>query len=601
MSLAESHGPDRCRGNLNCRHFHDEDGLPENYGNLYQCCCCDTCTTIRPVTVSDKADVPVHYCCRCVPRVIFVRFVPDDTEDACCVTSAVPAFYTKEESGHRAIYTATIFGVTVVAKLGKLYGGGACAWQVTATKAGYELADETYLLADGETCLNVPAFSLEVEGPNGCDGTIQLGDFSRAKVPFIQQQKWDDDYEGKFIELYGEECGDCGQVCSTLCVDGVRHDGDTEEKVEFRWFDTGDERGWGAAGTPEYGEHQDRILLVENEYGECTLVTDFEEGAEHFDPVTIDTARGCSCGLQETFIAFVGQTALGFTVRCGYCSCWEFICGTLRCVPAELCVLLIVGTSASRLILSWDATNKRWGSDSDPLRLVIGSDGAGGCQVTAEMTYIELDAEPVPWQSSRESITKVFDSSADFQTITLHDPDNRVTIIASDQSPDCVLGACDEATPCLEECGSHPAQLTVNIKLWRQLGDLSDPYVPEDECDIDVTVYFWEVAVVGSEGVEFHCGYTGWADLPGASNPNCNTDFIRLDLHHGTLYLSTYYGVDDQSPGTGSFVLDLEECDPYYGYYLHTFQFNQTINPGFDPTCIGCEVSMTRMEITITE
>lgn len=600
MTLRETHGPDQCKGNLNALTLHQGgDPSAEGLGYLTNCVCCDPCHTVRPISptgAGSTGDFPSIYCCRCVPRGIYARFVPDDPDDECCVEYAEPMLLGWD--GALAFYATYLFGVAIEVTLGRV--GDACEWNMTATdsETGYEIDSQTVTVDNEEvTCWEVPTdFEIAVDGPLSCTGgTLVLANYANVKLPFVERYEPEyPDWE-KFVDLTYNPCGDCVQVCRKLCLDGVRHVGDVDERVEFVWFEDYDgTRGW-SYQEPD-SEFVERILLEENEYGGCQLVFDLEAGADHFDDLPLEL---CSCGLEEQVMAIVGGSAIGFWLRCGRCSCWDFYCGSCRCVPEELCVLLVIGTDAERLILTWDPDEKRWGSDYDPLRLNLGADG-DDCLVTADVTgYGAIDDDASFNCRPAESVTNVFNPERDFLGFELTDSTRQIYIVASGLSPECALGACSDATPCNADCGGHPAQLTVNIRLWREVGDISDPYDAGEECSFDVVIHYWEtLSYEAGTGVLHHCGYTGWADLPNAGEGNCVHDHIRVDLYTGLVTITSFPGITPPA----QYGLNSEECNPYLGHYLHPYSFGTPITPGFSQECIGCSnVGTTRLEITITE
>ncbi len=371
--MIESHGPDRCRGNLRCRDFHDSSGLlPDEISGLYNCCCCDPCRYIRPnVASSTDKPVPDHYCCRCVPRGIMLVFTPVDAQDDCCVEVALPMLHTLDDTNYLSVYAGSLFGVDVRIELGRDVYDGTCVWRILATTSESQVLTDEQVIVDHEdvTCLSPPfGFSVLIDGPQGCTegGLLSLGEYAKARLPF--RRRPEEPYHENFQELY-PPCGECTQVCSDLCVRGTRHDNGPLEQVRFRWFEDAGQRGWRyqAPGNDWF----EKLYLKENEYGECVITPDLEEsGPELFDELPIDLERGCSCEIYEIFsVPFVEE--LAFTIRCGVCTCWDWWCGSCRCLPRELCVLIITGVTAQRVVIVWDEENERWGDDYDPVRLLL--------------------------------------------------------------------------------------------------------------------------------------------------------------------------------------------------------------------------------------
>jgi hypothetical protein len=412
----------------------------------------------------------------------------------------------------------------------------------------------------------------------------------RAKLAFVQRAE--PVYPNNFIELYAP-CGECGQVCSTLCADGQRHAGADTERVDFEWFeDEGGERGW--QYQPPGEDFAERIFLVEDDYGNCTLEPDLEEtGAEIFTPITIDLDQGCSCQLVETFTGEIHNESLGFTVRCGQCTCWEFYCGTCRCVPRILCVVLIEEGGATRYILEWDPDEHRWGTDDGDVRINLQRGEEGGCVIVPDITgYYGLDMEAV-MPCAKESITNVFDPASDIVSFAMEDPEIPLMLIGSSLLQDCAKGPCDEATPCNDECGGHPDQLTVTIHEWSEPGDTSGYPV---DCSAEVTVHFWQTAdyYEAGRGVKYSCGYIGWLRL---DDPCC---LIKVELRAGSVIFYTPEDLDTEECSAQTQVeaeLTTEECDPYFadsGELVGEILLSEI--------CMGCaDVTAYRSQVTVVE
>ncbi len=278
MMVRESQGPDPCRGNLRCQDFHDPlgrradaggasvtgtgTGTISELGGCYNCCCCDPCRFVRPELITDEEDERL-YCCRCVPRGFYLRFVPDDPNDECCRQVGLPIFNQPDDAGaFRTRYEGTLFGVTVLVEVGRVIGAGTgseltCGWRITSTLAGSgsgTSGEQTFVIDhDTTTCLYVPiGVDLgTVEGPDGCPGKLILDDIDKARLPFLERDVTADWTDPSFIDISGDPCGDCVQVCSRVCVAGIRHTGGSREHVEFAWFDetptgtsTVADRGW---------------------------------------------------------------------------------------------------------------------------------------------------------------------------------------------------------------------------------------------------------------------------------------------------------------------------------------------------------------------
>jgi len=597
----ESNGPDPHRGNVKCAGFHYADGtLPDDFGSLYQCCCCDPCRFVRPNT-SLNTDKPValNYCCRCVPRGFVLVFEPDDEQNECCNKFVQPMFYEKLVDSHLAYYRGTLFGVTAVVELG-IDEYGYCVWSVTVSGQDISFTDSYTVDHDEVTCLSVPVeWEVEIEGPYECTGRLVLSDFAKAKIPYIERIQpyfapW-----GNFIELY-PPCGECLQICSKICVNGVRHLNADSERVEFHWFGGLDEpHGW--SYLPPGSDFTERLYLVEGEYGECLIWPALEEdGEEIFQPAAIDTDRGCSCKLYEILDSDIeSENPPVFTVRCGDCSCWDFFCGNCRCLPKEVCVMLIHGTDVERAVLTWNWDDRQWGGPSDFVRLVLDQDDNGLCRITPDI-YPAFDGEH-SFSCTPELITKDFDPSADILSFVLEDYERQSWLIVSSLMQDCARAPCTEATPCNVDCGGHPASVTITVHQWRQAGESSNPY-PESAI-VECTAHYWQTAdyYVEGEGVKYSCGYLGWIVLPYPVNPQgTECCIIKVELRNGEVRFSTPLGLPGDTGCAEQLdtmvELTTEECDPYFG------QSDVIIGHAlFDYRCLGLLDDTTRYQVTITE
>lgn len=571
--MPTSNGPDRCRGNLNCRQFHDGP-LPADMTRLYQCCCCDPCRYLRPNAVNNiDKPLPVNYCCHCVPRGILLIFVPDDPENPCCREYMDVMLYFRDV--FNASYTGSLFGVTVTATLGR-NESDQCVWTIRAERYGAADIVETYVVDhDLITCLEVPtALELSVTGPLNCSGVLILRDIEKAKLPF-QEVYPNGPPSPKFIDLSYSPCGNCEQVCSMLCVSGSRHGGQPEN-VDFEWFDNGDIRGW--MHDPGGDAYVETIFLQEDDYGNCQLVFDLEDGEpgeENFEPITL--GENCSCAMEEVACAVIDGDTTCFTIRCGICSCWKFHCGTCRCIPKELCVTVVQGMSATRHALSWDGIDS-WG-DGD-LQIHLRDDGEGGCAITVSLYGYDTSDMESPVQCTSESITNMFDPSSEVISFSFQDSVQELLIFGSSLLDNCLRGRCYEATPCNEECGGHPESLTITIRQWTEEGDTSGSPV---DCSVSVTVGFWEMAdYADNEGViKYSCGYAGWLQLGG--------QVIKVELRHSQVFLTMI---------SGSSVTELtsEECNPY----LATSDVLLGVHL-LEELEMGCLDQSYRAQITVTE
>ncbi len=602
-------GPDPCKKSLNCIELHDDP--PELIGDLTNCCCCNTCFSVRPGS-PDLINTNWTHCCRCVPRLIFLQFIPDDPDDPCCAAASIPMVNggTVDDPWPITTYTAGMFGATVTVELGRFDAGsgygaivedGDCAWRIVATKAEDGLDVDEYFPIDHDTrsCLDVSGISIgSITGPAGCTGTLQLANYEVAHLPFILREDIPSvtetgvPDEPEFITLY-PPCGECEQVCSKLCVWGHRILGGPRKFVEFNWLDYGDNRGWSYFN--ESTDETEYIWLVENEYGECELVFDWT-GSEPIANQVIDPNTACSCRMKEVVTASVDLETIGFTIRCGVCTSWNFFCGTCRCVPLTLCAQTYIdNVFTESLTLTWDSTEMEWTDGYDlAIRLEAGSDGS--CKLVPYVSGTALESTATrdcgdEHQSDMVgTLGKRHDPGNDFINAEFSDflYDSLIFIRISSLLEDCKIGACSNATPCRDECGSHPPVLIVNAEGVNE----EDPY--STDCDVSITVYYWE-SVTWAGDLDYSCGYTGFAfvgfcdQVVGPPLPK----WVRADLTDGGITFSYYLG-SSVAINCSEIIPLVESCDPYLGT-------TDWIEVGLQDCCWGCDEQITKLRITVTE
>ena len=436
-------------------------------------------------------------------------------------------------------------------------------------------------------------------------------------------------------------CGDLRQVCTILCATGTRRVGGQDERVEFGWFrrpvgytENSGPGGSGGSGSSECDEpetqweqgweytdpetdHTERIFLRENALGQCTLVPQLEGegGVENFSPVVIGLephvvfrARvpgGGSCGMTELFSNT--EKGLAFAVRCGFCSCWEFYCGSCRCVPQKMCVSVFEGEEFTpNIILDWDIDSKCWIRD-DPgygpdIRICLQKDSKGRCILVPVMN------PPISWPDDYQfpvyntgnelDVSKRFSPEADIisaQWETYEDPARPLLIVANSLNDECDIWPCTEATPCRDYCGSHPPTTYLTMRGWNDPYE-DEPYVVGD-CAVTVTMRFIQrIFFTGTLPLEVQCYYQGLYDLG-----NCNGTRTWLKVK------STRYGIEWEHIANGvalgatcnqgqPVLWDTQSCNPYYAD-------TGVIPTGLTDNCFCCPGSepQQRMQIIGTE
>lgn len=641
-TIEETHGPDRCRTSLNCPRYHDPAVSLD--GKLMHQCCCNTCISIRPGSDLIR-EINYEHCCRCVPRLIHLRFTPA-SNDPCCKAASVPMIFAgpKEGEDFVSVYTGSLYGITVTAELGVLSGTASgtiidtgtgtststdCIWRVTATRATGTVVDlEVFYVVDDQTvtCLDVSAIVIgSVEGPNGCDGTLSLANMEAGRLPFIRRDDIDPyccgtadivgtgsgtgsarTLESKLIEL-DPPCGDCTQVCSVLCLDGSRRLGGASERVEFWWFDNGvNDRGW-RREDPIHGT--ETIFLVESGSGTATASAtstaesvcelDFDwSGDNGVANRAINVDNGCACGIKESVVIAI---ATGFVLRCGVCTYWQFFCGTCRCVPLTLCAQVYSNnTFVPNVLLDWDEPTRCWTGNAEvgtgspvgtssvvqEVKVCIGPDDSGGCILTATIGGEQV-GDPVARDCGTERISGEFDPSSDFISATFEEStaDDYTWMIIQSQTDECTTGGCD-ATGCSNECGSDPDVLTLTV-----IGENLEPGTFPG-CSIQMDIHRWEVLTITGTDLTSQCGYTGVKFIGVCDG---EPKWVIANLIAGELTLAFRQGaVGNACNAMESLFADEETCDPY-------LWDSGVIGTGLTECCMSCDEPITQFQIVITE
>lgn len=558
-----SDGPDQFRSHIKCKDFHTAEP-PARDGHPDYCCCCNPCLYVRPG--ADNLDsAQFNHCCRCVPRVLFMTFTPSSADDCCKIltTPIFPELVLADDGTDRAWheFNASMNGKAIsikVGPLGEVYNE--CVWKLTVTGYGIDLDEDYEIDHVDNTCFELPNITIEnFEGIDGCLGTISFSPWESVKIPFIKRDL-DEEYEDEqFIDI-DPPCGDCTQICNVICVKGTRKGSQTDaNRVEFVY----DEELTYANGkhTWLYESRQgpEYIYLEENYYGQCEMSFHFKGGDledEDYDSIVIEN---CACQMDVSHTAQIGpSSSIAISIHCGTCGCWRHICETCRCAPEKICVVgLANGTAISGVILTWDPDNFEWsGVDSYGRGIVVGlgRDHYGACIVSGTYDGESIFGDPVFLNECGELFT--FEMHGEPQDAS----NNFGVLIGSALAPDCDLGTCSGATPCVAECGSHPSSVTVSL-----LGDnrVGEPGFEDEMCEAEVTLSYYEVWAPTGGIPESDCGYIGWIEYE-----DC---VVKVELNNGVLSMGDAevdgYGPAPGAGGTDNYTLQSESCNPYSASY----------------------------------
>lgn len=614
MTLAtpplKSDGPDRFNTSPAC-HSHQEF---VRSGQRDYMCCCNPCAYGK---IRDALD-PANHCCRCNPILIVFSYVPDDPEVACCYSERVPVFGRTVADANAKLYveyTATIAGinVTLAISTGPInwgdgyeydaeYNERTCYWTLRVPSLGILRLIE--IDHTNVTCLGVPSFLIGgVITRVSCVGSIQADNFAATKVPFVVREFESPLYheeEGLTLPIEGSYCYNCEEVARYLCLDGIFVDGGEREIIEFEWDYNylaiqGQSRFGFVVGRwlgriPKGGGFRKKIYLIEVDEGSSTTCKMFfdltpgdmfeetfnlsasiaERAAELFDPLSLVAPDGAGCSLHELVGPIDPLVIAGFRITTGRCGCWQYHCGTCRCLPAYLCGhAFIDGVFFYNIRFEWIASISAWvsvsgtGTDwegnvfSETISIAVDSDGYGECQVTWDKVGYTVEPQPFEcglvigfnfsgYNADRSQYAYLFAFSA--------------------------FGPCDEklrcsgASPCDLECGGHPEALMLTAHGY------NDPYEDEPgiigDCLIEIPLFFVvEPALVGLDPpiIEFPCRYIGMSVYESLGK----TMRIEAEIKNGVLTMLLYNVTDGGGGGTiGSYTLDYETCNPYYAEYF---------------------------------
>jgi hypothetical protein len=217
-----------------------------------------------------------------------------------------------------------------------------------------------------------------------------------------------------------------------------------------------------------------------------------------------------------------------------------------------------------------------------------------------------VDAETVlsefpTYSCTKETASHQFDPSNEFLSVSFQGeveiPDasgaarRNIAFTANAPLLECNRGFCTEATPCYQNCGSHPPHLLLQFRQWGEIGDFSEPYAGAT-CDlVEVDLVFVEQPMLVDGQIEFRCGYVGYF----VAGQCC---VVKVELRMGEVHimgLSFPEGCQNV-PGLSVFPLTTETCNPYYA------QSDVLIGgPQIDQTCLNCTDQTLRQQVTIVE
>tara|TARA_R110000803_G_scaffold205346_2_gene271951 strand:+ start:197 stop:1843 length:1647 start_codon:yes stop_codon:yes gene_type:complete len=546
---------------------------------------------------------------------IILRYTPDVLGSECCQQKIIPVFGAVVLDVFNKAYVryqARIVGhlVTLSLSTGEVDGYDEsdrnCYWTISAPTLGiYQLIEIDHV---NVTCLGVPEFSISnVLAFGSCLGSISADNFNAAKLPFGLRQfdpDLPDDGGGLSIPIDDDECPICQEVPRYLCAYGFMEVGGGIEAVEFEWQiyhePFYDEFGVWYIGvwsemSPKAGAYTRKIWLIkEFLYGDetvCSMRMDFKPGlpsAEIFRDLSFDDPAECACKIGTNVLAVDPGDLVGFRIQSGRCGCWGYFCGTCRCVPQALCGYAYIGEVFYRNIrFEWDADSKSWISSggidingyplTETLTISLGNNANGDCELVYERYGFNMLPQSfgcthlmnASWSSDNASHTEY---SWLFVSTALGDCNESIV--------------CSGASPCAENCGSHPEQVKLILAGW------NDPYLDEPgiigSCDIEIDMFLIKEPALAGETLELPCRYKGFYTL------SCDgvSYVIEATIFEGELTLERT-DLSTQSSVLEIHLFDYETCNPYYA---ERFEVS-----GIKDCLWGCNVTIQRFLIEVME
>lgn len=518
---------------------------------------------------------------------------------------------TTDASGQRVmLYSGTLVGHAIYVYLsnrsvdsgqvGYLDEPG-CRWTIRVPSLGIDeeiLIDHTIV-----TCLGVP--SIEITGVSSlvdCEGTISLLNFPSAKVPF-RTREFEPLAYGKellvpFPEGYTYE--GCTQLPRFICVtkrntvENKIRQWEVEWWREFTWDDdfvpyedvthSEDIIGRWKHVPEDPTAYEQSLYLLQDASGETWLQPDFatptgtQGEGEYYKRVTL---ASCACALRILDVRPIVDLStppdfLGIDYRAGKCGCWDYVCGRRRCVPRYFCGFVYVdGTFYKDILFTWDVVSKCWlssgGEDLEggdmPISLSICMTRAqdGSCQLTTTYGDYILSAVSIGNANMLPSGVIEGTNPAGDSYFALS--------FSTSLDGDCQsIYTCIIATPCANECGSHPPVLYLTLHGSSTGADIPPPPITGD-CTTEITLIYHQSITYTGSSLVFTCGYVGYAlvesfRIDDILGPTWDTYLITAELDLGNLTITRRLAATpDVIELTESINLDTETCNPYHGTY----------------------------------
>ena len=317
-------------------------------------------------------------------------------------------------------------------------------------------------------------------------------------------------------------------------------------------------------------------------------------------------------------------------VRTGRCACWKYYCSdACRCVPEKLCYYIFTAVSGTpndiqdfkQGQLNWNPKQKSWidndiGGTGSGIAIYLkenesGYDGStagetynGFCQAGLSGDYIDSFNFP---QGSGTGSNGLWTKAPKCQSVMTFsfdgkssDSKNYFNFYAypsfGTSADECERLLCDEASPCTNDCGSHPQSL-----LFEASGYEAEAEGTPRTCSYSLNLeYFQTISLLEGEPntIEVECGYQGIDGAGGHMTYKAGSTYDDGSelVFSGPLGSEHWdFEPSGESSPQDQWVLT-EECNPYEA----TLQIDQG-GPGDDWIFSDCGFSIDVIKIFITE
>lgn len=381
-----------------------------------------------------------------------------------------------------------------------------------------------------------------------------------------------------------------------------------------------------------WGEFDYNRLTFNNNYAKATYPT-----WGYRDLYGDGTDEICSCSFTKKrwgkAISSQPGDSYSLDIKSGRCSSWRYRCGTARCAPTNICGVIIESSGEDNITLAdfslaWDSGLYAW-TDGADITMTLGDESRleKSCQMSLEMNNgFSFGTSDLTGGECSNGNSQCPDISpfvgGYFSDFSNPDPSIWAEVVIYPNiggTPCSTILPCTYATPCADNCGSHPDTLSATFVCTQDEAVASgygncDPepgvFDGADGPCASVTVtldYRQTISYLGETSFESDCYYEGLYYL------ECYDDISNTNI--GYLYKVTLGGIGNEDQitvekyeslpyPTGSLLnsttIDLynsvggrPDCDPYYGSGIECIDVagGECIIGCFD--AYGCSVEVT--------